>query len=318
MSTNWMRVCKLVVGAGGTGLDLSELRISFEIIKTIEAAPNTATIKVYNLTREHNDTINEVYKDIFLTAGYQDNSAQIFAGNIQFVSHYREQTDYITEITAGDGDRDYRLAYVNETLAAGSTDQQAVDICCAAMNKTQKGTVQLKGGAYLRAKPLCGHARDILTQIARTNGCNWSIQDGTLQMVHSNSMLSGEAIVISAETGLLEAAERNDKGIAAKCMLNPQIVINGAVHLDNSAIILKQKKTKTLGKQKQNAAPVQTNKDGIYKVIKLTHRGDNRDNEWCTEVECIGLGQPVPASRSAIQSGAVPVTGFAPEDMVPQ
>jgi hypothetical protein len=317
MSVNWLRVCKLVVGAGGTGLDLSELRISFEIIKTIEAQPNTATIKVYNLTREHNDTINEVYTDVFLTAGYRDNAAQIFAGNIQFVSHYRDQTDYITEITAGDGDRDYRLAYVNETLAAGGTDMQAVDICCKGMTTT-KGVIQLNGGARLRGKPLCGHARDVLTQIARTNGCNWSIQDGVLQMIHSNSMLPNEAIVISADTGLLEAAERNDKGIAAKTLLNPQIAINGAIHLDNSAIVLKMQKQKTLGAQKPKTTPVQTNKDGIYKVIKLTHRGDNRDNEWCTEVECIGLGQPIPASRTAAQPGGVPNEGLAPEDMLPQ
>jgi hypothetical protein len=127
-------------------------------------------------------------------------------------------------------------------------------------------------------------------------------------MIRTDSKV-GEAIVITSDTGLLEAPEHNDKGISVKCLLNPQIAVNGAIYLDNSAIRLKQKKQKSLGKQKQQQPPVRLDKQGIYKCLKVTHQGDNRSNQWYTLIESIGIGQPIPASRSSIQPGAVPIEG---------
>lgn len=312
MSEQWMRQCELTVGKGGMGLLIWKLRIQFEIVKTLDATPNSATIKVFNLNDDHVAQIENEYNDIILTAGYRDSFADIFAGNIQFVAHYRQHTDHITEITAGDGDRDYRNAFVNETLTAGSTDEDAVDRILATMGDTTKGTVQLANERRVRGTIYTGQARDALTQIARKNGCNWSIQDGKLQMIRTDAMV-GNAHVLTAETGLLEAPEHNDKGISVKCLLNPLIGVNSAIKLDNSAIRLKQQKQKPLKTPKEQAPAVRLNKEGIYKVVKLTHQGDNRSNEWYTLLECIGLGQPVPTARSTVKTGAVPVEGIGEE-----
>src|SRR5262245_73774 len=103
----WGRICQLVVGRGGTGLEVTSkqsgyaLRVHFEVIKTIAPTPNTATIQVYNLSPDNASQIEKDYVDILLNAGYTGNQALIFYGNIQFVSHYRKETDWITEITAG-------------------------------------------------------------------------------------------------------------------------------------------------------------------------------------------------------------------------
>jgi hypothetical protein len=314
----WFRVVELVVGAQGQGIDVANLRVHFEIIKSVDATPNTATIKVYNLHPRNVELIRDVYKDVFLNAGYYGAVSQIFGGNIQYVSYYRDKADTITEITGADGDRDYRHAYINHTLAAGSNDMDVVRACVGTMAKTRLANetdAQVTTNKRLRGKVLQGPTREVLSQVARSNMCNWSIQDGNLQIIQVDSRLPGQAIVVSAETGLLEAPERNDKGISAKCLLNPNIVINAAIKLDNQAIRVKQLKQHALKTPTQSSgAPVPLNKDGIYKVIKLTHSGDTRDNEWYTTLECIGLGQPIPTARSVTTVAGVPNEGFAADD----
>jgi hypothetical protein len=155
---------------------------------------------------------------------------------------------------------------------------------------------------------ISGNTRDVLNDVARESGANWSIQDGQLVIVSTNDVLPGQAIVIRADTGMLGAPEINDKGIAVKCLLNPQLRVNGAIKLDNNSIKAKRQQAQALAtkREKQETTPplgreneqlVRVDPDGIYKVLKLTHKGDNRGQDWVTEIECIGLDQPIPATR---------------------
>ena len=44
----WLRQCRLVIGKNGKGLDLSALRITFDVKKNDQTTPNSARICVYN------------------------------------------------------------------------------------------------------------------------------------------------------------------------------------------------------------------------------------------------------------------------------
>lgn len=313
----WKRHVQVVIGKGGDGLLVEHLRIQFEVCKTVEHTPNVAIIKIYNLNETHERQIvtNREFDEIILKAGYEQSGQTntdgtrfyptVFRGNIKHVYRYREKADYITEIEAGDGDKDYRSAVMNETLAAGTTNAQLVDRAVGSFKGTggtTKGAVQINDRARLRGKVISGNTRDVLHDVARESGANWSIQDGQLVIVKTNAVLPDEAIVITAETGMLGAPEINDKGIAVKCLMNPQLRVNGAIKLDNNGIKAKRVKAQTLGTRYEKEAsdpkePIRLDPDGIYKVLKLTHKGDTRGQDWLSEIECIGLDQPIPASR---------------------
>jgi hypothetical protein len=181
---------------------------------------------------------------------------------------------------------------MNETLAAGTTNAQLVDRAAGsfkATGGTTKGAVQINDRARLRGKVISGRTRDVLHDVARDSGANWSIQDGQLQMVKANGMLQGEAIVITADTGMLGAPQVNDKGIGLTCLLNPQLRINGAIKLDNSSI--KAQRQQAQGEKQQDPqASTRLDPDGIYKVLKIAHKGDTRGKDWASNIECIGLG----------------------------
>lgn len=298
----YKRHTQLIIGKAGKGLLIENLRIVFEVVKDHQSAPNSANIKIYNLNDQHQAQIRTEFDDVILNAGYEGAEAVLFRGNVRHVYRYREGNDWIVEIDCGDGDRDFRGAVVNETLSAGVSDTQLVERVCGNFSTTKKGSVKGVGATpRLRGKVVSGNARTVLDDIARQHDCNWSIQDGRLQIVKSNGVLDTEAVLINSDTGMLGAPQQDDKGIKVRTLLNPMYQINGRVHLDNDNIKKKKKKIgETAGgedvnsSKKQDKEPARLDPDGIYKIYKLTHKGDNRGQDWVTEVECVSMDSAFP------------------------
>jgi hypothetical protein len=314
MTTQWFRRFQLVIGAAGEGVSIDNinkgtLKFHFEVQKSLLKEPNVAKFEIYNLNPRTVLKIEEEYTDVIFKAGYEGTMRTVFEGNTQYVSTYPNKTEWITELTCGDGDFGYRTAYVNKSFSAGTSDEAIVDHCIAQFGNVTRGELQLVSPPSMGGQTFSAPARDVLDEIARSNGCNWSIQDGELQMVRTDAMLNvDQAVVLTPTTGLLRAAERTDKGITATCLLNPNITVNSAIRLDNSAIKTQDRTRKSITKA-QRGRPVDLNADGLYKVFKVKHSGDTRANDWLTEVLCVGIGQPIPTD--APSRNAVPIEGVA-------
>lgn len=295
----YKRKVQVIIGKAGAGLSVEDLRITFEIDKNGKSAPNTAIIKIFNPAPTNENLIKNEYDEVLVNAGYEGGVLLIFRGNIKHVYRYREGNDRITEIEAADGDTDYRKAKVNQTFAAGTTVKQMLAGAVASFKSTTQGEVQVKDVARIRGRVVSGNTRDVLDEVARQSGAAWSVQDGQLQIIGANAVASGVAVVLTSETGLLGAPEVNDKGITVKCLLNPQIKVNGALKLDNNSVKAKRQKQQDTGKKKDKPKdPVRLDPDGIYKVFKLKHKGDNRGEDWFTESTCVGLDQPIPVDTT--------------------
>ena len=296
----WGREAQLLVGKSGQGTQIENLRLQFEIVKTITETPNAAVIRVFNLHPDTAAKIRDEYQELFMNAGYHENVRQIFAGNITYAYNYRDGPDIITQIEAGDGDHDYRTAVVNATLAAGTGDEAIIDQVIQSMARTTKGYTSLEKKNRGRGRVISGNARDVLNDLAREHGVHWSIQDEKLVMVPVDKSIPNLQFEVNANTGMLGAPETNDKGISVKMLLNPDLRIGGTVHLDNNNIRINRQKTRTLQTKREK---LETNRplgreneklsrlspDGVYKIISVTHRGDTRGNQWESEVECVSL-----------------------------
>lgn len=300
-NAQWIRQAQVVVGKSGSGLLIDQLKIEFIVTKTIGSTPNPALIKIYNLNPNNETLIHDEYTDIILNVGYQNNVRILFSGNIKHVFKYKQKTDYITEIEAADGDYDYRNSTLNETLAAGTTRDHIVSKAVASFSGgTTKGYVALDPYTNLRGVCLTGNTRKILDNLAKDAGCNWSIQDGKLTIVKTSKTLPNTAIVVNSQSGMLDAPEINDKGIKVKTLLNPQLAVNGVIQLNNNDIRVQERRTNILSNRATKSAqkqqlPVRLDPDGLYKIIRLRHTGDNRGRDWISECACISLSSPIPA-----------------------
>lgn len=290
----YKREAQVIFGKNGTGLLVENLRIQYEVVKDIQPSPNTANIKIFNLNDQHMAQVRNEFTEVLLNAGYEGGLRLIFRGNIKHAYKYREGNDWILEVDAADGDRDFRTAVINETMAAGTTDQQLLDRCVGSFQHgTKKGHVDgISRTGRLRGKVVSGNTRNILNTLAEQNDCNWSIQDGQLQIVPVDGVLPSQAIVVNSETGMLGAPEQDDKGIKVKSQMNPLYQINGRIQLDNNSIKKKKKSTEEIAETgtKESGEPVRLDPDGIYKIIKLTQKGDTHGPDWFSEKVCIALG----------------------------
>jgi hypothetical protein len=283
----WGRAWDLVIGLAGAGVRTGALRISFHVEKTAVGKPNDATIKIYNLAPSTESRISDEFTDVVLNAGYKTGIGLIFKGNITLVSREKTGPDTITEIACGDGDEDYRNAFLNETVAAGTDDNHVITRAAGSFTAgTVQGPSQIPSTARARGRVLTGPTRDVLESIARANGCNWSIQDGRLVVLPADQMLPGSAILISPSTGMVGAPTVTDKGFKVKTLLNWQYKIGGAVKIDSAYAQMKAKK---LLNSKTSAQRARLPPNGICKVVKITHTGDTRGNDWYSELETVAI-----------------------------
>jgi hypothetical protein len=119
----FLRKIGLVVTAGSSGLDLSNMRIVFKVFQVdLPSTPNHATIKVYNLSDDTAKSVQKEFTAVRLQARYEGGSyGVIFNGTIKMVRRGRDNpTDTFLEILAADGDVARNFGIVNTTLAAGA------------------------------------------------------------------------------------------------------------------------------------------------------------------------------------------------------
>src|SRR5471032_1849921 len=105
MSRNWIRKWQLTVGGSAGGLDLSAMRIKFEIHHMTTQSPNTLIAKVYNLSKTTAKIIQNEFTTVELSAGYEDNCGLIFKGDIkQKITGRETPTETYIAIVAADFD----------------------------------------------------------------------------------------------------------------------------------------------------------------------------------------------------------------------
>lgn len=259
-------------------LVINNLRISFDIDKTINEKPNPATIRVWNLNRSHlNQILSGAFDKVALSVGYQT-LTQIYSGDITKASVQRHDLDFILTLECADGFRAYTQARITSTLKSGSNDEQILTELSKTLPNVNLGTVEVTNKRQLpRGKVMNGDTRELLNRLARNSGADWSIQDGELVFLPKNKVLKAEAILISQETGMVNAPEHTDDGLELQCLLNPQLAIGGLVEVKSILDYF----------------------NGQYKVVKLLHSGDAMEGDWLSKMTVVGgQFQPVEKDKS--------------------
>ena len=286
----------IVADAQGNGLDLASLRIVFKVKKSSAQTPNSAIIRVYNLSDNTAKQIREEFQSVTLQAGYQSNFGLIFKGNIKQVRFGRENsTDTYVDIAAGDGDQSYNFSTISTTLRAGShqTDQINAAINTMEPNGVTTGFIDDIDSIILpRGKVMYGMSRDYLRQSTESTDTTWSIQNEQIQIVKRTSVAPDPVVVLTSKTGLVGVPELTNDGVSARCLLNPLIRIGGIINI-NQKDIADAKLSNVSNNLQVNSAP-QTTADGLYRVLVAEFVGDTFGNDWYTDITCISYDNSAP------------------------
>lgn len=304
MTRQWIRKVRLVVGNGAEGIDCSDLRIRFTVRTQDVNYPWQADITVTNLSNATANRIRNEYKEVYLEAGYEGNSAEIFRGEvIQVRGPGRETpTDTYLNIQAAASQRAHSYAVVNKTLAAGHTFRDQVDAVLEAMKPfgVTAGYIADLGNVRMpRGRAMFGMARNQLRAICMTVGASWFISGTKLNIVKNNESLPGEAVVLNSNTGMIGMPVQTIEGVEARCLLNPRLKVGGLVQI-NEASIQRARVSITTNNSyivEQTILDRNISSDGIYKVLQVIHSGDTRGTEFYSDILCSSFGSgPSPAA----------------------
>lgn len=305
MSDQFIRKASLVVTKAGTnnplpglplqGLDLSELRLKFTVNQADTDTPNIAIIRVYNPSDQTAKTIVHEYDTVVLQAGYESgNFGVIFRGTIKQFRRGRERNvDGYLDILAADGDLGYNYGIINKSMPKETTVKQELEYLSKATGLPLDPTVDNAIGNVVlnpRGKVAFGLSRAYLRDIALTQGCRWSIQNGNIVFVPLTGYLDGEVVKINSTTGMIGVPEATNEGIRAVTLLNPTLKVGNRVQIDNKDI--SQTIIREQAFPQYRSAPTMIANvtwDGIYRVLSIDHEGDTRGQEWYSTLICLSL-----------------------------
>jgi hypothetical protein len=309
MTQQYLRnVQLLITKADGTeAIDLSKLHIRFSTKQWTTESGNTADIRVYNLDEPTAKTLEQDCSGVILNAGYLGEEPQtIFDGTIIQVRRGQHETpaDRYCDITAMEGDLALSYQIIKISVGNGSTYAQRLKVIAQALGYPDVD--QLPDtlpddalGSLPRGYTMFGKASDEMRDHAMQGNSNWSIQGGKLQLVAYHGYLQSEVVEINGKTGMIGYPEQSQDGIRVKCLLNPRLICNTRIRLNNGDIDVEELQ---LGQSEVGAniagsplgRPLIAEADGLYRILVLEHSGDTRGQEYYSTMICIALAQETP------------------------
>ncbi|NIR31653.1 MAG: hypothetical protein GWN84_20545 [Gammaproteobacteria bacterium] len=272
-------------------LEITGLRMAFQIERSIKKEPNTAELRVWNLNRDHQAQLQEqgvipvrleagyLKPSILLSTGTEAALAGIgleppgpadlpllFQGELRQAFTGREGSDLVTTISSGDGEKKRQRQRTKLSFRPGLRLRKIIqDLASAAGVGLGNALSAIDGIADLEITTGVasqGPALEQLEQMLEGAGFETSVQNGDLQVLGAGKALRGTAVLLNEETGLVGSPEPGQDGkVKARCLLRPGVEPGRRVKLESRFVA------------------------GHYRVEKYRAVGDTHGTDWYNELE---------------------------------
>lgn len=263
------------------------LRIAFTLKRDLKKTSNTGTVEIYNLSNATRSKILDHNRKVVLYAGYEDGGGVdvLFEGSIMTVSHSHPTPDIVTRIEANDGETRLRQAHVSLSFSEGASVGQVLKDLIAAMGLPKGFIAQFKDAKFLTGFVAHGPAKEALAAVCRKAGLEYSIQNGSLQILEEGKPDNSpkDLILLTPESGLLgspekikqiqddPAAEKKPNGWTLRSLLQPKANPGSHIAVQSREI------------------PRVT----AFRIESVVHKGDTHGEDWTSEIEVFDPGVPL-------------------------
>lgn len=261
------RKWRVVVGT----IETTDLRVVFEVERTLLPQPNRAEIQIWNLSpssRAGLEALDGV--PVSIEAGYLAATSVLYLGELRTATTTRDGPDLVTFVGSGDGEKAFRESRVKVSIAKNSKTADVLKKIAEALGVAKGNldsaavTLRLAGVASLFSEGtvITGSAAREMSAICKSCGLTWSIQNGALQIVPLKTALEGTAIKLSPETGLVGSPTVDGKGkLSAKMLLAPDVIPGRLVVLDSERL------------------------KGNFRIERVVSSGDTHGEPWYHAIE---------------------------------
>lgn len=267
-------------------ITVENLRMTFSILKTESASTNTCNFKVYNLSSDKRNELANFGDEVRVSAGYKNsNGAQfLFLGDTTQVSHLFSESEIITSLDCGDGDKTLNNTTISISFAEEITAKSVIKSIAEKMNLNLIEFSPKQDLSYRFGYANAGKAIDILKQVCNYLNLIPSVQNGDLYILDRSVGTVKLPIDINADTGMIGTPERfTDKsqfayrplapnakpepGWKVRTLLRPDILPGDKIRLRSQ----------------------RANVNGVFYVISARHEGDNYGPQFESTLEVISI-----------------------------
>jgi hypothetical protein len=261
----YKRIIKVIIGQeDSTALKITGLYMQLELKKLISAKPNEGTVKIFNLADATENQIKDKGIRIRIFAGYDDRPVLIHDGDIRRVDRERTGLDRITTITLGGNVIKLSQAFFNKSYSGQVSVKQIAQDAAPSFNIDATDFDQIPNDAFLYDFSFTGKTSDLLDKILNPIKVQWFETDNLIKFSAGKKTFEN-VVLLNKDTGLIGSPTVTDKGTNFKSVLNGRIVLNERVKIESRLV------------------------NGVFKVIQISHKGDNRGGEFVTE----GMGTEI-------------------------
>lgn len=282
---------RLLIGdyQNGNGLEITNLQITFDVSKSSDNSnnSNSASIEVYNLSKESLKILDTDYPAAYLYVGYGLDPTKplklLFGGQVVNITTRKQGTDRITQLLLGTGYTELNHQLMSKVVPPGKTVKQVCEEVIKQFPNIQRGVFNGTNlnNTVSKGYSLSGTVKEVLDKISDTYKLEWRIDDDVLYINDKDRAETENfdtAYVITPETGLIEIpyytsgdSRRTPKdkakknGVQFSMLINPEIIAGKIVKLEDTDIT------------------------GWFKVDSIRYSGSWRAGNWTQDVYCSAL-----------------------------
>lgn len=257
--------------SAGSSVTATTLRAQFKVTKNLKAEPNTASVKVWNLSRDTRSILESPKTvPVLLEVGYGSDLHAIFNGQMRSAQHERDSSAIITTLATGDGETAIGGGRAFSQVPAKATPSQILAFAAQGLRDAGIGAGNLASAQDLAtasfggpARTLHGNAARVMTEVCTANEFEWSIQDGNLQILKIGASVKEQAgaVRLSGASGMVGSPSVDTKGILkAKALIQPGLFPGLPVVIDGEFV------------------------KGTYRIEEVEFSGDTWDTDWYASI----------------------------------
>lgn len=277
------RIYSLIVGdvKTGDGWEITDLHITFDISKMSDNKQknNSATIEIYNLSKEKQRFLERKYIGLVLSVGWLDTGLKrLFAGQVTEASTRKSGADVITILNVGVDYVELNHQTISKIVPEGSTYEDVIKEIAKELGTSRNVITGVNcKNPVIDGYPLSGTPRQMLDEVCRANQMDWSIDDKVLYVsdtAESYTTDINSVVVISQSSGLLDRPylttgdvnrsvkdKKKKRGLQFRCLIIPELVAGSLIKLEYEELT------------------------GYYRIDSMRIKGGWRVDEWFMDIK---------------------------------
>lgn len=178
---------------------------------------NAIAFSIYNLGADSRALLqSKVGTKIELFAGYGSNVKQIALGDVLWANTYKSESDYITDVIAGDSHFGLVNGSINTSFKGSVTYDQVITALTSSLAPNKIFAAVVKGippGGYNNGIVLSGSPFNLLAEICKKLGLSFSVVGGGIYIIPYGQDSGSPVIEVSVDTGLIGIPEIQPPGL---------------------------------------------------------------------------------------------------------